>query len=133
MLCSNCNIRSICTIFDLIKDKRISINECEFCTSKTTASINNNSISNSSNNNIALLNNSVRTSRANNDLRELEKKIYGKEDKKETITTCPTCKGTCYDSSIKICDGDNCSNFVCDNCGTSFNGLVLCEECYAKV
>lgn len=120
MICTNCNIKSVCKVYDLIKDKKISINECEFTNAESKPF------------NMPTLN-PVRKSRMNNDLRELEKQEFGiEEEVKPEIATCPTCQGTCYDTSIKLCDGD-CGNFVCDNCGTSINGKTYCEECYSKL
>lgn len=121
MICTECNIKSVCKIYDLIRDKRISIDSCEFNSNKIITK------KESLKKDIP-----IRKSRINNDLREIEKKELGIEEEKHNITNCPTCNGVCYDTSIKLCDG-NCGNFICDNCGTSINGKSYCEKCYSKI
>lgn len=113
MLCVNCNVKNICKIYDLIKDKKIKISECEFSYNIFKETI---------------PKETKRKSRMNNDLREIEKKEFGIEEKKREIVACPTCNGFCYDDSIVLCD--KCGKFVCDNCGTSYQNKTYCEECY---
>lgn len=128
MLCKNCKIINICSVYEFKKkhelDIDINISNCkhkpnneEFMTLPKPKFMEMHDY----------------TSGPRPDAKEAERKILNIEPVKEdkTIMTCATCGGTDYADYISICS--KCGTETCGNCATTDNGLNYCSKCWEEI
>lgn len=141
MICKNCNLVSICSIYDFKKkhlsDVEMSIDFCKHKVAEPNASLTHNSNINKSELKTVdfIPQEPVRNifGAREEDAKEVERKILNieviKEDK--TLMTCATCGGTDYADYISMCS--KCGRETCGNCATSDNGLNYCSKCWEEI
>lgn len=79
------------------------------------------------------INNTISNGTIRPDLKELEKKIFNKENIPDPIKVkCSTCNGTTYDDDIDFCI--KCGKEICSNCGSiDTDGKKYCTECWTSL
>lgn len=145
MLCKNCNLVSICNIYEFKKkhlsDVEMSIDFCKHKVAEPDTSLTRIS-------DICGIKKSELTTAdfvapkepirnifgaREEDAKEAERKILKIEPIKEdkTLMTCATCGGKDYAEYISICS--KCGIETCGNCATSENGLNYCSKCWEEI
>lgn len=141
MLCKNCNLVSICNIYEF-KKKHLSDVEMsiDFCKHKVTEP--NTSLTRISDicgikkpELSTIPQEPIRNmfGAREEDAKEAEKRILKIEavEEDKTLMTCSTCGGTDYADYISMCS--KCGKETCGNCATAHEGLNYCSKCWEEM
>jgi hypothetical protein len=144
MQCKNCNLVSICNIYEFKKkhlsDVELSVDFCKHKVRQPDTSLTHiNSISNINKSELSTTDfvpvEPVRDifGARHEDAKEAERRLLKIEPIKEdkTLMTCATCGGKDYADYISICS--KCGTETCGNCATSENGLNYCTMCWEEI
>lgn len=130
MECTNCKIKKICRLNEMIKEFNdeivFDITKCQYKASSNEQQVvleDKPSISNS-------IQSALAESFNEEEYNRLLKKMEGQadEDINNIIIECKTCGGQDYLSELRTCS--KCGAEVCGNCGTSDNGYIYCQKCW---
>lgn len=144
MLCKNCNLVSICNIYEFKKkhlsDVEMSIDFCKHKVTEPNTSLTR--ISDICGNKKPELATTDFISQEpirnmfgarEEDAKEAEKRILKIEaiEEDKTLMTCSTCGGTDYADYISMCS--KCGKETCGNCATAHEGLNYCSKCWEEM
>lgn len=158
MLCKNCNLVSICNIYEFKKkhlsDVEMSIDFCKHKVAEPNTSLTHISdicgIKKSELTTADFIPGIKKSELATadfipqepirnmfgareEDAKEAEKRILKIEavEEDKTLMTCATCGGTDYADYISMCS--KCGKETCGNCATAHEGLNYCSKCWEEM
>lgn len=131
MLCKNCKLKIICKVHEFMNNQTFIDYSIDSCNLFNGFSDNVIKKEEKELNSQHAFDNSFERINKKPNLKKIEESVNPKKKIKLKKIKCPTCEGTTYEDDIKLCV--KCGKKTCSNCGTLYNNIVYCNDCWKEI